>query len=93
MALAALRRPCAVNLYSDSKYLVDSVTKGWLYSWKSKNWVKARNQAVPNKDLWLRLLDLLSVHQVTFIWVKGHASNEYNNRCDKLAVEEWKKFK
>ena len=93
MALAALRRPCAVNLYSDSKYLVDSVTKGWLYSWKSKNWVKALDQAVPNKDLWLRLLDLLSVHQVTFIWVKGHASNEYNNRCDKLAVEEWKKFK
>lgn len=93
MALAALKRPCAVNLYSDSKYLVDSVTKGWLHSWKAKNWVKARNQAVPNKDLWLRLLELLSVHRVTFIWVKGHDSNEYNNRCDKLAVGEWKKFR
>lgn len=92
MALAALKRPCAVNLYSDSKYLVDSVTKGWLHSWKAKNWVKAR-KAVPNKDLWLRLLELLSVHRVTFIWVKGHDSNEYNNRCDKLAVGEWKKFK
>ena len=91
-ALKALKKPCDVTLYSDSRYLVDSLTKGWVYSWKQKNW-KKQGKPVPNTDLWLSLLDLMSVHSIKFIWVKGHASNPYNNRCDELAVSEWKKFK
>lgn len=91
-ALSALKTACEVDLYSDSRYLVDSVTKGWVYSWREKGW-KRQGKAVPNTDLWLRLLELLSIHRVNFIWVKGHASNEYNNRCDELAVAEWKRFK
>ena len=91
-ALAALRRPCEVDLYSDSRYLVDSITKGWVYSWQKRNWVK-QGKAVPNTDLWLRLLELIGVHKVRFIWVKGHASNPYNNRCDEMAVAQWRRFK
>ena len=91
-ALSALKTACEVDLYSDSRYLVDSVTKGWVYSWREKGW-KRQGKAVPNTDLWLRLLELLSIHSVNFIWVKGHASNEYNNRCDELAVAQWKRFK
>lgn len=91
-ALSALKTACEVDLYSDSRYLVDSVTKGWVYSWREKGW-KRQGKAVPNTDLWLRLLELLSIHSVKFIWVKGHASNEYNNRCDELAVAQWKRFK
>lgn len=91
-ALKALKKPCDVTLYSDSRYLVDSLTKGWVYSWRQKNW-KKQGKPVPNTDLWLSLLDLMSVHSIKFIWVKGHASNPYNNRCDELAVSEWKKFK
>lgn len=91
-ALKALKKPCDVTLYSDSRYLVDSLTKGWVHSWKQKNW-KKQGKPVPNTDLWLSLLELMSVHSIKFIWVKGHASNPYNNRCDELAVSEWKKFK
>ena len=91
-ALSALKTACEVDLYSDSRYLVDSVTKGWVYSWRGTGW-KRQGKAVPNTDLWLRLLELLSIHSVNFIWVKGHASNEYNNRCDELAVAQWKRFK
>lgn len=91
-ALKALKKPCDVTLYSDSRYLVDSLTKGWVHSWKQKNW-KKQGKPVPNTDLWLSLLELMSVHSIKFIWVKGHASNPYNNRCDELAISEWKKFK
>ena len=90
--LCALRRPCEVRLYSDSRYLVDSMTKGWVYSWQKKNWFK-QGKPVPNTDLWLHLLELTGVHRVQFIWVKGHASNPYNNRCDEMAVAEWRKFR
>lgn len=91
-ALEVLKRPCAVTLYSDSRYLVDSVTKGWVFSWQKKNWIK-QGKSVPNTDLWLRLLGLLETHEVRFVWVKGHASNPYNNRCDELAVSQYSKLK
>ena len=91
-ALSLLKEPCSVNLYSDSKYLVDSINKGWLFSWEKLGFVK-KGKAVPNTDLWKRLLNLIRVHSVVFIWVKGHDENEWNNRCDELAVSEWKKLK
>ena len=91
-ALEALREPCDVGLYSDSKYVVDAVTKGWVYGWRAKGWRRGRNEEVKNPDLWERLLPLLKVHNVEFIWVKGHAENEYNNRCDALAVDMSRAF-
>ncbi len=91
-ALTMLKEPCAVDLYSDSKYVIDSVTKGWVYSWQKKGWRKADKSPALNVDLWEQLLPLLERHQVTFHWVKGHAENEKNNRCDQLAVAESKKF-
>jgi ribonuclease HI len=90
--LEALNEPCAVDLYSDSKYLVDGVSKGWAASWQSRGWIKPDKKPAQNPDLWDRLLKLLDVHQVTLHWVKGHAENEYNKRCDRLAVAESMKF-
>jgi len=87
VALSALKEPCKVILTTDSKYVVDSVTKGWVYNWKSKNWIK-KNEPVPNADLWQQLLPLLEKHEVTFNWVKGHAGHPENERCDRLAVEQ-----
>ncbi len=86
--LEALREPCEVDLYSDSKYLIDSITKGWAKSWRSRGWIKSDKKPALNPDLWERLLNLLDTHEVTLHWVKGHAENQYNNRCDKLAVSE-----
>lgn len=83
-ALAALKEPCGVTLYSDSKYVVDSVTKGWVYNWQKKNWMR-KTAPVPNADLWKQLLPLLQKHEVRFVWVKGHADNVENERCDLLA--------
>ena len=91
-SLSLLKEPCHVTLYSDSKYLVDSLTKGWVYSWEKNNFVK-KGKAVPNTDLWRSILMLVRKHEVEFVWVKGHAENPYNNRCDELAVTEWKKIK
>ena len=90
--LSALNEPCAVELYSDSKYLVDGMTKGWAKSWRAKGWIKSDKKPALNPDLWERLLTLCETHSVTFIWVKGHAENPYNNRCDRLAVEYRKRF-
>ena len=90
-ALQALKMPCHVELYTDSKYVYDSVVKGWVYSWKAKGWIKADKKPALNVDLWEQLLPLLEVHQVNWNWVKGHASNEKNNRCDALAVAQSKK--
>ena len=84
--LSALKSPCEVELWSDSKYLVDAITEGWARSWKAKGWKKSDGKPALNPDLWEKLLDLLSVHKVTFIWVKGHDGHEYNERCDRLAV-------
>lgn len=84
-ALEALKEQCEVTLYSDSSYLVNAVNKGWLENWKSRSWRKADRSTVLNRDLWMRLDALIHQHQVNFVWVKGHAENEENNRCDELA--------
>ena len=91
-ALALLKEPCVVELYSDSKYVVDAIEKGWLYRWQKKGWIKADKKPVLNVDLWQQLLPQLARHQVHLHWVKGHAENEKNNRCDQLAVAESKKY-
>ena len=83
--LNALKEPCNVNLYSDSQYLVNAINKGWLESWKKKGWRKADKSAVLNDDLWKTLDELLNVHKVEFIWVRGHDGHAYNERCDELA--------
>ncbi|HEY1084445.1 MAG TPA: ribonuclease HI [Prosthecobacter sp.] len=84
--LELLNRSCEVTLFSDSKYVVDTVQKGWAKSWKARGWKKADNQPAINADLWDRALKVLEKHKVTIRWVKGHASNAGNNRCDELAV-------
>ena len=91
-ALSALKEPCAVDLYTDSKYVFDAVDKGWVYAWRKNGWRKADKKPALNVDLWERLLPLLETHRVTWHWVKGHAENEKNNRCDALAVAQSKKF-
>lgn len=85
VALEALREPCEVTLFSDSKYLVDAVSKHWLSAWKRRGWKRQNNDPVLNVDLWQKLMSLLATHKVTFRWVKGHAENEFNNRCDEMA--------
>ena len=92
-ALSLLKEPCTVELYSDSKYVVDAIDKGWLYGWQKKGWIKADKKPVLNVDLWQQLLPLLARHNVRLHWVKGHAETEKNNRCDQLAVAESKKFR
>lgn len=92
-ALRLLKEPCTVELYSDSKYVVDAIDKGWLYGWQKKGWIKADKKPVLNVDLWQQLLPELARHDVHLHWVKGHAENEKNNRCDQLAVAESKKFR
>ncbi len=85
-ALEALKRPCKVKLYSDSKYLVDALKLGWVQKWQKAGWMRNRTEPAKNPDLWQRLLQLLQVHQVEWFWVKGHSQNPWNNRCDQLAV-------
>ena len=93
MGLEKLKEPCIVELYSDSKYVIDGLSKGWAKSWRSRGWVKSDKKPALNPDLWGRLLDLCEVHQVRCHWVKGHADNPNNNRCDELAVGEWQKLR
>ena len=85
-ALSALKESCDVTLFSDSKYIVDTVTKGWVYRWRDAGWMRNKKDQAINPDLSQSLLPLLDKHNVTFVWVKGHASNPLNNRCDELAV-------
>ena len=92
-ALQALKEPCAVALYSDSKYDIDGLQKGWAAGWKKRGWVKSDKKPALNPDLWDTLLTLVEMHDVRYHWVKGHAANPKNNRCDELAVEQWKKLK
>lgn len=92
-ALSALNCPCDVTLKTDSKYVVDSITKGWVYSWKKNNWKKSDKSKALNIDLWERLLELLEIHNVKFLWVKGHSGHKENERCDELAVNQIKKIK
>ena len=91
--LQALKESCIVELYSDSKYVIDALQKGWAASWRANGWKKADKKPALNTDLWEELLSLAEKHQLNYHWVKGHAENPYNNRCDELAVSEWKKFK
>ena len=83
--LEALKEPCRVNLYSDSKYVVDAIAKGWVVKWKQNGWMRNKKERASNVDLWEQLLVMLAKHQVKFIWVKGHADNPWNERCDELA--------
>ena len=84
-ALKILKHPCKVNLYSDSAYVVNAFLQHWIDNWQKNNWKNSNKENVKNKELWQELLELTKVHNVTFIKVKGHADNEYNNRCDELA--------
>ena len=90
--LSALKEPCIVELYSDSKYVIDGLSKGWAASWQKNGWKKADKKPALNPDLWEKLLELTTIHKLNYHWVKGHAENEKNNRCDQLAVAESKKF-
>lgn len=84
--LEALKEPCKVTLYSDSKYLVDAFNEGWVYSWREHGWKRGKDE-LKNPDLWARLYGLTERHGVTFVWVKGHNGHDYNERCDRLATE------
>lgn len=84
-ALKALKFPCEVDLYSDSAYVVNSFNQGWIYNWLKKGWKTASGESVKNRELWEELYNLTKIHKVTFHKVKGHADNEFNNRCDELA--------
>lgn len=85
-AMKALKEPCKVKLYSDSAYLVNCFQQGWYKGWIKNGWKNSKKQPVENKDLWLELLKLMEIHKVEYIKVKGHSDNEFNNRCDELAV-------
>ena len=91
--LKALKEPCCVLLRSDSKYVIDGLEKGWAKGWKTRGWVKSDKKPALNPDLWEELLRLTDIHSLRYHWVKGHAENEYNNRCDELAVAESQKYK
>ena len=86
-ALGALKEPCEVTLTTDSQYVVNAIEKGWLASWQQKGWRKSDRGAVLNVDLWQKLVALLDLHKVNFVWVKGHNGHPYNERCDKLATD------
>ena len=85
-ALESLTRPCSVSLYSDSSYVIKAFNEGWLENWQRNGWKNSKKDPVKNKALWLRLLKAAEPHDIEWIWVKGHAGNEYNERCDKLAT-------
>jgi len=88
-ALSLLKEPCNVTLYSDSKYLTDAINKGWINSWQKNNWRKSDKKPVLNVDLWEKIIGLTQTHSISFIWVKGHDGNIYNEICDKMAVEAY----
>lgn len=90
--LEALKKPCNVILCTDSKYVVDSIQKGWVYKWRDNGWMRTKKDKALNSDLWQRLLKLLEIHNVKFEWVKGHAGHPQNERCDKLAVQSYQKY-
>ena len=92
-ALRQLKEPCEVRLCSDSQYVINGLQKGWAKNWQRRGWKKADGSPALNPDLWQTLLSLCDTHDVHCHWVKGHAENEYNNRCDELAVAESRKYK
>ena len=85
-ALKALKEPCTVELYSDSKYFCDAINQGWAKKWKENNWKRGKNGTALNSDLWETILNLISKHEVQIHWVKGHSGHKENERCDRLAV-------
>lgn len=87
-SLQALKEICEVDLYTDSAYVCNAITQGWLEDWQLKNWKNSQKKPVLNKDLWLELLEMLTKHKVNFIKVKGHSDNYNNNRCDEIARNE-----
>lgn len=87
--LKILKQPCNVSIQTDSKYVVDAITKGWLENWQKNNWRKADKKLVLNVDLWQQLVELLKVHNVKFLWIKGHNGHPENERCDQLAVKQY----
>lgn len=91
--LSALKEPCDVTITSDSKYVIDAIEKGWVYGWRDRGWIKSDKKPALNVDLWEKLLGLLEKHTVRFVWIKGHAGHEYNERCDRMAVAESEKYK
>ena len=91
--LEALKEPCDVTLYSDSKYMIDAIQQRWVYKWKANGWMRNKKDPALNPDLWQRLLDQLERHAVTLIWVKGPAGPPENERCDQLAVAAAAKYK
>lgn len=91
-ALKMLKEPCSVTLTTDSKYVCDAINKKWVYSWHENGWKKADRKPALNVDLWEKLLELLEIHKVDFIWVRGHNGHPYNERCDRLAVNEYLKL-
>lgn len=91
--LKALKEKCSVNLYSDSQYVINAINERWLTQWVKSGWRSSSKNNIKNVDLWKALIPLIEKHDVKFIKVKGHADNEYNNRCDKIAVEMYKKSK
>ncbi|MCW2276990.1 ribonuclease HI [Heliophilum fasciatum] len=86
VGLETLKEPCRVHLYSDSRYLVDAMTKGWVQRWRAKGWTRDGKQPAMNPDLWVRLLKQTERHEVAFHWVRGHAGHPENERCDQLAT-------
>ena len=91
--LEALKEPCKVKLWSDSKYLIDGITKGWARSWRAKGWKKSDGKPALNVELWEKLLELDEFHTIEYEWIKGHAGHPENERCDAMAVSEWQKLK
>ncbi len=91
-AFEALSRPCNVIFCSDSKYVIDGLSKGWAVSWKKKGWKKSDGKPALNPELWDRLLAAVQMHNVTYEWIKGHNGHEYNERCDAIACEEASRF-
>ncbi len=83
--LEALKEPCSVTLYSDSKYLIDAFNEGWIEGWREHGWRRGRDE-LKNPDLWARMYELSKLHDIKFIWVKGHNGHDYNERCDRLAT-------
>ena len=90
--LKKLKEPCDVEIFSDSAYVTEAFNKMWIEDWQKNNWKTSSKQDVKNIDLWKELLSYTKKHKITFIKVKGHSDNEYNNRCDKIAVIEYKKI-
>ena len=91
-ALRLLKEPCVVELYSDSKYVIDSLQKGWARGWRARGWKKADKSPALNPDLWAPLLAESEKHEITYHWLKGHAGHPENERCDRMAVEQSKKY-